>query len=296
MIGDGADPSHIHESRDGREWVRHEHDARWGAAYGGAHASYRGALWRAGGFVDSAGQRVLHNDVWRSRDGRHWELLLTRAPWPPRARAHLVPFRDTLWLIGGDPGDQRVWFTLDGLVWGSRPVALPSQNPQGLLVHGNALWILGHGMWENATNDIWSSPDGVDWTRRVATAPWPARTGAGFGVLGGRMWVIAGAGRRDVWSSLDGVQWGHGLGAAPWSAQSRRPSGRLSGWSVDLRRQNRRGGRHGLLGRRLVPEVSPGSTQADRGLPRLSPGLPVGGSAHLVQGTTDPTEPASGRP
>ena len=208
MIGDGADPTRIHESRDGRNWVSYEHDAQWGKSYGAAHASYRGALWRLGGFVEVANQRILRSDVWRSVDGRRWKRLLARAPWPPRARAHLVPFRDTLWLIGGEPNDRVVWFTVDGVTWGSRPApGLPELNPQGVLVHHGSLWILGHGAWDGATNDVWSSPDGTTWTRVVAGADWPARTGAGFGVLQDQLWVVAGAGRRDVWFSVDGVRW-----------------------------------------------------------------------------------------
>lgn len=208
MMGDGADPTRIYESRDGRRWLSHEHDATWGQSYGAAHASYRGALWRVGGFVEVANRRILLNEVWRSDDGRSWERVLSGAPWAPRARAHLVPFRDTLWLIGGEPNDRVSWFTVDGVTWGARPVAgLPELNPQGVVVHRGALWILGHGAWESATNDVWSSADGVSWTRVASAAAWPARTGAGFGVLQGQLWVIGGAGRRDAWSSADGVHW-----------------------------------------------------------------------------------------
>jgi len=208
MIGDGADPRRVHESRDGRTWASYEHNARWGQTYGAAHASYRGALWRMGGFTDTASQRILQNDVWRSVDGRRWERLLSRAPWPPRAHAHLVVFRDTLLLIGGEPNDRVVWYTVDGVTWGSRPApGLPGLNPQGMLAFRGSLWILGHGTWDSATNDVWSSADGTTWTRVSAGADWPARTHAGFAVLHDHLWVFGGAGRRDVWSSADGVRW-----------------------------------------------------------------------------------------
>ena len=208
MIGDGADPTRIYESADGITWYSSDHDAQWGVLYGAAHASYRGALWRVGGFVQSADRRTLTSDVWRSPDGRRWQRVSTTAPWSPRARAHLVPFRDTLWLIGGEPNDRALWFTTDGVVWGSRDATgLPDGNPQAVLVHGAALWILGHGAWETATNDVWSSSDGRTWTRVAAAAGWPARTFAGFAVLHDRLWVLGGAGRRDVWSSADGIHW-----------------------------------------------------------------------------------------
>lgn len=208
MIGDGADSTGGYESRDGQRWTRFEHNAGWRASYGAALASYRGALWRAGGFVEAGGRRMLLNEVWRSRDGRQWERVLTRAPWPPRARAHLIAFRDTLWLVGGEPHDRVLWFTVDGVTWSARAAPdLPALNPQSVLVHRGLLWILGHGTWESATNDVWSSSDGARWTRVAATADWPARTGGGFGVMQDQLWVIAGAGRRDIWSSADGVRW-----------------------------------------------------------------------------------------
>src|SRR5215207_5662892 len=100
MIGDGA-AQRVYESSDGKSWRGYEHDARWGVRYKAADASYAGALWRVGGFVEENGSRTLMNDVWRSTDGRHWQRVLARSPWSQRSNAHLVAFRDTLWLIGG---------------------------------------------------------------------------------------------------------------------------------------------------------------------------------------------------
>jgi hypothetical protein len=146
MIGDGAAPNHGYESRDGKSWRGFTHDARWGKRYKAADASYAGALWRVGGWVEENGQRTLMNDVWRSEDGRRWHRVLTRAPWTPRGGAHLLGFRDTLWLVGGEPVDQRIWLTTDGRHWTPRlTTALPHASPQGVLVYRDALWIIGHG-------------------------------------------------------------------------------------------------------------------------------------------------------
>ena len=157
MIGDTA-ATHVYESDDGINWRQHPHDAAWGVRYQAAHASYGGALWRAGGFVARGTSREAMNDVWRSVDGRHWQRVRERSPWSPRFGAHLVTFRDTLWLVGGEPNDRTLWGTTDGRTWVPRTAsALPQANPQGVLVHNRALWILGHGRWEAATNDIWTS-------------------------------------------------------------------------------------------------------------------------------------------
>jgi len=208
MIGDGAAPSRSFESTDGKQWRGFDHDARWGATYGAAHASFAGKLWRAGGFVQDGATRVTRNDVWSSVDGRHWERVLPSAPWIARANAHLIAFRDTLWLIGGEPSDGSIWLTTDGRSWSARrTTSLPLANPQGVLAYRGALWILGHGQWDTASNDVWTSSDGGAWTRVTRSAAWEPRTGAGFAVLGDRLWVVGGAGHRDAWFSSDGRDW-----------------------------------------------------------------------------------------
>jgi len=215
MIGDAA-PTRGYESSDGTTWRVFTHDAGWGKRYKSADISYGGALWRIGGWVEEDGVRTAKNDVWRSEDGRHWVRVLAAAPWPPRSGAHLVAFRDTLWLIGGEPADQRLWLTTDGRHWVARAAtSLPAENPQGVLVYNDALWVIGHGEWESATNDVWSSSDGLHWSRVSAHAPWPVRTCAGFAVLGDRLWVVAGAGFRDAWSSSDGRSWRRASTAVP---------------------------------------------------------------------------------
>jgi hypothetical protein len=69
MIGDGAAPHHGYGSRDGKTWRAFQHNAVWGQRYKAADASFAGALWRVGGWVEENGQRIAMNDVWRSEDG-----------------------------------------------------------------------------------------------------------------------------------------------------------------------------------------------------------------------------------
>ncbi len=208
MIGDGAAPGRVYVSGDGKNWTGLDHDADWGIRYRSADASYAGALWRVGGFVEEGDNRTLMNDVWRSEDGRRWQRVAERSPWAPRSDAHLVVFRDTLWLIGGEPNDATLWLTTDGRRWSPRAAAsLPRANPQCVVVHQNTLWIIGHGAWESATNDVWTSADGAAWTRVTAGADWSPRTFAGFAALDGRLWVVGGVNHRDAWSSSDGRRW-----------------------------------------------------------------------------------------
>lgn len=208
MIGDGADPQRIYESSDGAGWITRRTNAAWGTRYKSADASFDGVLWRAGGFELRGDRPRYFNDVWRSRDATNWQRVTAAAPWAPKAGARLVPFRDSLWLVGGEPNDGSVWSTRDGVTWvAHRETGLPAASPQAVVAFDGALWILGHGRWEGATNDVWTSSDGAHWRRVLAAAPWVARTYPGVAVTGGRVWVIAGAGHRDVWSSADGQAW-----------------------------------------------------------------------------------------
>jgi hypothetical protein len=166
MIGDGAAPHHGYGSRDGKTWRAFQHNAVWGQRYKAADASFAGALWRVGGWVEENGQRIAMNDVWRSEDGRRWERVLPQAPWPARSDAHFVVLRDTLWVVGGEPHDGRLWLTTDGRNWIARDAAsLPRANPQGVVAFQNTLWIIGHGAWARVTNDVWTSADGGSWSR-----------------------------------------------------------------------------------------------------------------------------------
>src|SRR5215475_5392679 len=67
MIGDGAAPDRVYESQDGRHWRGFKHDASWGKRYKSADASYGGALWRVGGWVEENGRVNFLNNVWRSK-------------------------------------------------------------------------------------------------------------------------------------------------------------------------------------------------------------------------------------
>ena len=59
-------------------------------------------------------------------------------------------------------------------------------------------------------NDVWSSADGVKWTRHMEAAPWAPRQYHDVGVWDDRLWVFEGyakGNRNDAWYSADGEHW-----------------------------------------------------------------------------------------
>jgi hypothetical protein len=142
--------------------------------------------------------RVYFNDVWKSRDGIHWEAATTNAPWAPRAGAVVVAKGGYMYLLGGEDG-----FLCDP----SRPDRCPPY-----------------------FNDVWRSRDGSHWELVTAAADWVARPGHQAVVLGNRIYLFGGFGLSpdpadpfkpsnpmDVWVSRDGAEWAL-ISNAPWNA------------------------------------------------------------------------------
>ena len=71
---------------------------------------FKGEIYVMGGsYVDDpaiggSGERVVLNDVWKSRDGKHWEKVTDNAPWPERAGAAVVVKDRYMYLLGGEFG------------------------------------------------------------------------------------------------------------------------------------------------------------------------------------------------
>jgi hypothetical protein len=72
-------------------------------------------------------------------------------------------------------------------------------------------------------DDVWSSPDGVNWTEATSAAGWSGRNAFGAVAYNGQMWVMGGPDggpKNDVWSSPDGTNWTAATSAAGWNARS----------------------------------------------------------------------------
>ncbi len=99
----------------------------------------------------------------------------------------------------------------------------PRNNYNNSLVYNNKMWILGGGSAEGYINDVWSSSDGINWTRVTPAAAWPGRKNHTPLVYNNKMWVMGGTDgvtvKNDVWYSTDGINWTQATSSAPWSAR-----------------------------------------------------------------------------
>lgn len=231
--------SEVWSSADGLNWRQEILQAPWEGRHTAGYAVHDGKMWIVGG---DANQRHYQNDVWSTEDGVNWTLVNNRAPWGNRVLHYTLVHDGKIWVMGGQTILQfapsvpeevfynDVWSSEDGVSW-TRVTPHAAWAPRGMIggsaVFNGRMWILGGGTYDTPAtparkfyNDVWSSADGVNWTRHVEFAPWPARQYHEVAVFDGRMWVMEGydghGNRNDVWYSPDGVNWRE-LPDTPWA-------------------------------------------------------------------------------
>lgn len=240
----------VWSSADGRQWTlvkpntflnaQFDPASDWEGRHTAGYVVYKDKMWIIGGDVN---QGHYHFDVWNSEDGARWTYVNPGkpVPWGPRALHYTLVFQDKIWVIGGQTVPQfakadevvyrDAWTTTDGVNWEAVKFADPCWSPRGMIggaaVLNGRIWMLGGGTYDtprvptrNFYNDVWSSADGIHWTRHTEAAPWHPRQYHDVAAFDGKLWVLegyhaSGGNRRDVWYSADGVQWRE-LPNTPW--------------------------------------------------------------------------------
>lgn len=172
------------------DWVRETESASWTPRDSQGECVFRDRLWILGGWFNS--YEAPPRDVWASSDGRRWQLVVDRAPWIHSDLAMTVVFDNRMWLMGG--------------------------------------WYNGRLEGHSASNQVWSTDDGMTWRQETAAAPWSARIAGAVVEFRGRMWLMGGTEnyyfgnaqslKSDVWSSVDGVEWKLETPRAEWSPRA----------------------------------------------------------------------------
>ena len=188
---------------------------------------------------------TLESEKPRLTDLYSWEEVNTEGnKWTARYGHTSVVFDSKIWVMGGSDGNSRndVWSSADGEAWeestppndkDGNPVTKDNTNwwtarlGHTSVVFDSKIWVMG-GYDGNNRSDVWSSPDGANWTE--STPPndkdgnpvikdnknwWGARVAHTSVVFprdgaGKKIWVIGGFGNalyNDVWSSTDGSNW-----------------------------------------------------------------------------------------
>lgn len=239
------------------EWIKVMDPAPFAARDGAGLLAFDNALWLIGGWSKRSKvhfPRICSNDVWRSTDGRDWEMIKpnsfidqtfdSQADWEGRHTAGYVVFNKRMWILGGDCNQGHyqpdVWNSVDGIRWAR--VCHGEQLPWGqralhhTLTFQDHIWVMGGQTMpkfapsaEQFFNDIWRSPDGRRWEQVRPHPPhWSPRGMIGHHVVfNDRLWILGGGTYEtpanptrkyfnDVWSSADGIRWTCHLQHAPW--------------------------------------------------------------------------------
>lgn len=222
-----APPRDVWSSADGREWKQTTSEAPWKYSDLSMTLTFKDRMWLMGGWYN--GRLEGHgatSEVWSSTDGKDWTLEASAA-WSPRIAAGTVVFKDRMWVLGGTEnyyfGDARslkndVWSSADGRTWKQETANAP-WSPRAYhqaVVHQDRLWVMGGGNYVpeyHASNDVWSSADGIHWEQAAASAAWSPRLWFSSVTWRDQMWVIGGWSNNpsrnwgDVWYSSDGSIW-----------------------------------------------------------------------------------------
>ncbi len=148
----------VYSSNDGKNWNLECGNAQWsprGMILGSV--VHQGYMWIIGGGTYDF--RTFNNDIWRSKDGIHWDQVVEAAPWAPRQYHSVATFDDKIWVIAGNNygnfGSNDVWYSSDGFSWTElRGGQWPQRHACALAVHRDCLWMIG-GSATEIYSDVW---------------------------------------------------------------------------------------------------------------------------------------------
>ena len=103
--------SDVWRSSDGSAWEQVVAEAPWKTRYGHSLTPFTPTggsemLVLMGGYSP-----IPSNDVWITTDGETWEERESVAPWSGRAWHCSAVFNDKLWIMGGSPINNDIWYT-----------------------------------------------------------------------------------------------------------------------------------------------------------------------------------------
>ncbi len=151
--------SNIKSTRDGSEWTELNLPITYNGSGNEGVASFAGSLWRIGGGLPLP-EALFPLDIWKTSDGMIWEKAADTSTLLPRFGQTLVASEKRLFSIGGS-------------------IYIP-----------NLLYPLN---FPDPSDEVWSSPNGTDWSLMDAHAPYGKRNGFSTCFFSGKLWVIGGA-------------------------------------------------------------------------------------------------------
>lgn len=212
----------VWSSDDGVTWTKHEPTGGviFAPLVGHDVVVFQNKLWVVAGSVQND---TDSNEVWSSADGDTWTLVPQVDPFTARRSHRVVAFNGELWMTGGavdsvvgaDEGTSDVWHSADGASWTLQSAGFSPRVRHALEVFNGKMYLIGGLSGEiylNSTiyNDVWSSDDGIQWTKETSVTAFPPRWNTASVVHQNELWLVGGYGLsflNDVWRSSDAKNW-----------------------------------------------------------------------------------------
>ncbi len=188
---------------------------------------YKNMLWLIGG-INNSGD--ILSDIWNSKDGIHWNQVISPNPLEDIGQNSSVVFNDRIFVFRGNGRDyEEVWSSTNGIKWRLETSnAFPVRSHYKTVVFNGSIYVIGGWLRDsnNLTNEVWASPDGQYWYQiNPATDIFTPRIGHSATVYDNKVWVIGGqswenSGKRtfygDIWYSKNMKYWTKYEGKPPF--------------------------------------------------------------------------------
>ena len=181
------------------DWIQESPAVAWQARDSQAELVYNNKLWIFGGWFNS--KEAPPRDVWNSADGKKWNLINNSAPWIHSDLSMSIVFKNKMWMMGG--------------------------------------WYNGRLEGHSASNQVWSSTDGIKWKSETDKAAWTPRIASAILEFKGKIWILGGTEnyyfgdnkslKNDVWYSSNGKDWKLATANAGWSPRAYHQAAVLNG-------------------------------------------------------------------
>jgi hypothetical protein len=199
----------VWSSADGVNWTEITADASWSERAGHCSVVFDNKMWILGG---QGNDWYYKDDVWSSTDGLNWNLETASPGWDDRLDHAVIVYDNEMWVISGDHySDTEIWSSSDGSNWLPVNSNLDDDNGDWYNRSGHTsvgykgnMWIMG-GYGLGDYDEVWSSPNGINWIRVIENAQWDERSNHTSVIFDGKMWIIGGGGGNpttgysDVW-------------------------------------------------------------------------------------------------
>jgi hypothetical protein len=198
-------------------------DGPWSAREGLMAVSAGSKIFMTGGRTSSG--LGFAGDVWSTENGTEWQQVNANA-FPKRAYHNMVALKGCLYVMGGQTfstymndvwkscDEGKSWTSLGNATWPVRAGGAATVYEGNIIVAGGCYSGGSGGLGPPKRlfrGDVWSSPDGVEWTQLSEQAEWSARSGPRLVPFQDKLFIVAGergftAGvqLKDIWSSTNG--------------------------------------------------------------------------------------------